>query len=154
MAHSVAAFWQAYLKTLPANHPHRLQTTPSAWSFGYGAAMADNLAQLVLNGIKTATCCRYQGENVLDEAGLSIVLDGRAQPVCLIDTYEITVRRYGDIDAAWAKAEGEGDLSLEYWQEAHWQFFSEEGKLEHYTVSQDMLLLCERFRLLWKMNIA
>lgn len=149
MANTAENFWQAYLETLPAKHPHRFQATPSAWAFGYGEAMADSLAQLVLKGIKTATCCRYQGENVLEEAGLSIILDGRAQPVCLIDTYEITVRRYCDIDAAWAKAEGEGDLSLEYWQKAHWKFFSEEGKLEGYSVSEDMLLMCERFRVLY-----
>lgn len=141
--------WQAYLKTLPRNHSHRFNLLPDAWSFGDSPQMADQLGKLVLNGIKTATCSRYLGENILDEAGLSIILDGDGNPICIIETYEITIRRYRDIDEEFATAEGEGDLSLEYWRKAHWDFFSREAEQEDYEVSENMLLSCERFRLLY-----
>ena len=100
-------------------------------------------------GIKTATCCRYQGENVLDEAGLSIVLGGDGSPRCLIDVDEVTVKPYREVDEVFAKDEGEGDLSLSYWREAHWDLFTRESKIEGYEVHEEMLLCCQRFRLLY-----
>jgi uncharacterized protein YhfF len=48
------------------------------------------------------------------------------------------------------KDEGEGDLSLEYWRKAHWRFFTREAITEGYEVSDDMLLSCERFRVLYR----
>lgn len=135
--------------TLPEHHLHRSHPVPDAWSFGDSSRMADALGRLVLEGTKTATCSRYAGENVLADAGLSILLAGNGEPLCLVETYEITVRRYGDVDAEFAAAEGEGDLSLVYWRDAHWRFFSREGAAESYDVNEDMLLSCERFRVLY-----
>ncbi len=143
-------FWQSYLLTLPAQHVHRLCLLPDAWGFGDSPGMADESGELVVKGIKTATCSRYLGKNVLADAGLSIILAGDEQPLCLIETYEITVRRYCDVDAEFATAEGEGDLSLEYWRKVHWRFFSREAMTEGYEVSNDMLLSCERFRVLYR----
>lgn len=111
--------------------------------------MADALGKLVLDGTKTATCSRYAGENILADVGLSILLASDGAPLCLVETYEITVRRFGDVDAEFAAAEGEGDLSLDYWREAHRDFFSREGKIEGYDVNEGMLLSCERFRVLY-----
>ena len=142
-------FWQAYLTTLPQHHLHRANLIPNAWSFGNNSRMTDELNNLVVNGIKTATCKRYFGENILDDAGLSIILDVNKNPLCIIETYEIRVRRYRDIDEEFAVAEGEGDLSLDYWRKVHWNFFSHEAKTEGYEVSEDMLLSCERFRVLY-----
>lgn len=146
----IQEFWETYLATLPKEHIHRLTPLPEAWHFGDSAEMADDLGRLVLSGRKTATCSRYQGENILDEAGLSIVLGGDGNPLCLIETIELTVRRYCDVDATFASEEGEGDLSLDYWRKAHWGFFTRESKSEGYEVSEEMLLCCERFRVLYK----
>lgn len=112
--------------------------------------MADKLGNLVLQGSKTATCSRYLNGNVLDDAGLSILVDGAERPLCLVETHEITVRRYRDVDVDFAAAEGENDLSLDGWRQAHWTFFSREGATEEYEVSEDMLLSCERFLVLYR----
>ncbi|MGK7935657.1 MAG: ASCH domain-containing protein [Xenococcaceae cyanobacterium] len=143
-------FWQAYLATLPEHHPHRFNPLPDAWSFGNNVQIADKLGDLVAKGIKTATCSRYLGENILDNAGLSIILNGDENPLCIIETYQITVRRYRDIDEEFAIAEGEGDLSLDYWRKVHWNFFAHEAEKEDYKVSEDMLLSCEQFRVIYK----
>ena len=142
--------WQAYLNTLPPSHEHRFASLPESWSFGNTASLANDLVDLVLNGIKTATCSRYAGENILVDAGLSILLNGENEPKCLIETYEITITPFSQVDATFARDEGEGDLSLEYWQRMHWDFFSAEAKLENYSVSKDMLLSCERFKVLFR----
>ena len=38
--------------------------------------------------------------------------------------------------------EGEGDRSLDYWRSAHRNYFGRQGKFR-----EDMMLMCERFRL-------
>lgn len=45
-----------------------------------------------------------------------------------------------DVTAELARKEGEGDLSLEYWQREHQRFFTREG---HF--SEDMELIMEEF---------
>ena len=96
---TIQVFWQAYLNTLGENHPHRFQKVPEAWSFGNSPEIADQLGKLVVQGIKTATCGRYLGENLIDEIGPSIIVDGKGQPLCVIEITEITVRRFQDMDA-------------------------------------------------------
>ena len=54
----------------------------------------------------------------------------------------MSYRRYNEVDAAFAYEEGEGDRSLAYWREAHRKYFGRQGKF-----SEDMMLMCERFRL-------
>lgn len=147
---AIPQFWQRYLHSLDADHPHRYLPQPAAWRFGDSADMADRLARLVLEGTKTATCCRYLGENLVDEAGPSILLDGRGQPLAVIETTELVVRRFMDVDLQFAQDEGEGDRSLDYWRREHWAFFTREGAREGYEVSEEMLLLCERLRVLWR----
>jgi len=147
---TIRALWQMYLDTLPDNHLHRFQVIPESWSFGDSPEMANELGSLVLQGIKTATCCRYLEQNLVEEVGPSIILDDKDQPICVVETTEITVRRYKDVDAKFASDEGEGDRSLNYWRNAHWNFFTREGAREGYEVSEDMLLKCERFRVLYR----
>ena len=70
------------------------------------------------------------------------MLDGRGDPRCVIESTEVTYRRFGDVDAAFAYEEGEGDRSLDYWRDAHRTYFGRQGKFR-----EDMILMCERFRL-------
>ena len=70
------------------------------------------------------------------------MLDGSGHPRCVIESTEVSYRRFGEVDAAFAHDEGEGDRSLAYWREAHRQYFGRLGKF-----SEDMMLMCERFRL-------
>ena len=47
-------FWQSYLAALPPGQVHPPQ--PEVWSFGDNPQLADELAALVMAGVKTATC--------------------------------------------------------------------------------------------------
>ena len=111
-----------------------------SFAFGDGPALADELLDLVLKGIKTATCST-EDQSAIPGARW-IVLDGRGAPRGVIETTEVTYRRFGEVDAAFAHDEGEGDRSLAYWQQAHRNYF---GRLRKF--SEDMMLMCERFRL-------
>jgi uncharacterized protein YhfF len=117
--------------------------------------MADELGGLIAEGIKTGTCSalwEWEAEgNPIPEVGLiTIALDGRGNPLCIVETTEITVRNYNDVDAEFARSEGEGDLSLEYWREAHRSFFSRTLPKIGKEFSEDMPLVCERFRMIYK----
>ena len=87
-----------------------------SFAFGDGPALADELLDLVLRGLKTATCSTEDEPNTSTPGERWIVLDGRGNPRCVIESIEVTYRRYNDVDAAFAYEEGEGDRSLAYWQ--------------------------------------
>lgn len=113
-----------------------------SFAFGDGPALADELLDLVLKGIKTATCSTEDEPNTSTPGERWIVLDGRGEPRCVIESTEVTYLRFGEVDAAFACDEGEGDRSLQYWRSAHRNYFQRQGKF-----SEDMVLMCERFRL-------
>lgn len=143
----VEAFWQRYCALHPAeaNHP-----IPEAWGFGDSAAMADELGALVVQGIKTATCSllwEYEDrdEPVPRAGDLSIILDGTGQPLCIIRTTVVDVIPFNAVTADFAFAEGEGDRSLAYWQQAHRRFFTRQCAALNREFSDTIPLVCERF---------
>jgi len=113
-----------------------------SFAFGDGPALADELLDLVVKGVKTATCSTEDEPNISTPSERWIVLDGRGEPRCVIETTEVAYRRFGEVDAAFAFEEGEGDRSLDYWRSAHRTYFGRQGKFR-----EDMMLMCERFRL-------
>jgi uncharacterized protein YhfF len=151
---AVGAYWRAYLATLPNDSPVRDESY-EAWSFGDGPAMADKLGALVLAGQKAATCSAFweleaEGEAVARSGEKSIVLGGSGEPLCIVETTEVTVRRFDEMDEAFARDEGEGDRSLEYWRGAHRNFFARTLPEIGRRFTEDMPLVCERFRVVYR----
>ena len=114
-----------------------------AFAFGDRPELADELLELVIRGVKTATCSTEDEPNTSAPGERWIVLDGRGEPRCVIESTEVTYRRFNEIDAAFAHDEGEGDRSLAYWRGAHRAYFGRLGRFR-----EDMMLMCERFRLI------
>ena len=113
-----------------------------SFAFGDGPQLADELLDLVIRGVKTATCSTEDEPNTSKPGERWIALDGRGTPACVIETIEVSYRRYNEVNAAFAYEEGEGDRSLDYWRQAHRTYFGRQGKFR-----EDMMLMCERFRL-------
>ena len=127
---------------------------PEAWSFGDSKDMADDLGNLVRSGIKTATCSllweyEFDGDALPEPGELSIILGGNGQPLCLIETTEIKIRPYDQVDPQFAYEEGEGDRSLAYWRNAHWRFFTRVCDRIGRDPDNAMPLVCERFRVIY-----
>ena len=147
------AYWRGYLDTLPHDSPVRGGPyVAEAW--GDSPGMADELGALIAGGTKTATCSalwEYEAEGgSLPEVGTkTIVLDGNNSPLCIVETIEVVVRPYEEVDARFAYEEGEGDRSLEYWRDAHWRFFSRTLPDIGREPTMDMPLVCERFRVIY-----
>ena len=115
-----------------------------AWQMGDSPELASELADLIKKGIKTASCgsfASYQQEESAPRIGsYNIILDGQNVPVCVTRLVSMRLVRFCDVTEAFARKEGEGDLSLEYWQKEHQRFFTREG---HFSV--DMELIAEEF---------
>ena len=145
MGLALEAFWRSFVEETGIDGPY------TAWAFGNDPAMADDLGRLVRDGPKRATTSLlswYEGDDAepMPVAGaLSVVLDGRGEPICVIRTTEVEVRPFGLVDEAFAWVEGEGDRSLAYWRAAHIDFFASEGR----PVAEDTPVVLETFELLW-----
>ena len=150
----VEAYWREYLGTLPESSPVREESYDVA-GFGDSPGMAGELGALVAEGKKTATCSalwewEVEGETLPEVGNKAVVLDGSDEPLCVIETTEIGVRPYEEVDARFAYEEGEGDRSLEHWREAHWRFFSRTLPGIGKEPMPDMPLVCERFRVIYR----
>lgn len=121
-------------------------TQPTTFTFGDSKELCDDLLALVRAGKKTATCGALRdsgpgGEEMPVVGRQDIALNWDGTPALLIETVEVTIRRYCDVDADFALAEGEND-TLEGWQQDHKRYFERNGGW-----SPEMELVCERFRL-------
>lgn len=127
------------LEQLKAKYPGA-----QAWQIGDSPALADELAALVASGIKTASCGAFacwQAEDPAPKLGsYNIILNGQDEPVCVIRIISLRLTRFCDVTEAFARKEGEGDLSLEYWRKEHQRFFSAAG-----IFSEEMELVAEEF---------
>ena len=151
---SIKNYWQKFLSMLPADSQYHTKTY-TAESWGDSPEMADELSDLIARDIKTATCSALweweaEGKPIPQAGMVTVVIDGQGEPLCIVETKEVTLRKFNEVDSAFAQAEGEGDFSLEYWRDAHKRFFSRTLPKIGKEFSEDMPLVCERFELIYK----
>lgn len=118
----IKRYWQCYVQTSPAQRDRPYQVD----QFGDTPELADELGQLILDGIKTATCSalwEWEAEqSPPPTVGLkTIVLSGEGVPLCIIETTEVTICAFDAVDAQFAYDEGEDDRTLEAWRREHWK---------------------------------
>lgn len=154
---SIEHYWQRYLETLSeakrtdlsGNRPYLVD------QFGDTPELADELGQLVLAGIKTATCSALwewpAKPQPLPTVGLkTIVLAGDKRPLCIIETTEVELRPFNQVDARFAYDEGEGDRTIDTWRREHWSYFSRVLPQIGKAPTPEMVLVCERFRVVFR----
>ena len=87
-------------------------------------------------------------EEPASEVGdLEIVLHFDGTPALLTRVTSSIVMPFNAVSAEYAAIEGEGDGSLEYWREAHWEFFSRECERIGLEPRVDMPVSCMTFEL-------
>jgi uncharacterized protein YhfF len=119
------------------------------FSFGDSAELADELAELVLAGKKRATCWAASDGPSTAVGKRMVMLDGAGKPRAILETVELTQRRFDEVDEAFAFDEGEDDRTLASWRAAHRNYFRRQG-----TFAPDVLLYCECFRLVARIGCA
>ena len=128
-----------------------LNGTYEAWSFGEAP---DKLADLVLQGIKTATCSAYDlylinNEPLPREGDYSIILNSNEEAVCIIKTLKVYVTAFNQVSDEHAYKEGEGDRSLEYWRKVHVKFLTNELASVHKSFNENTKVVCEEFEVMY-----
>ena len=110
------------------------------WQFGVDH---ERLLNLVLSGKKKATCYIYNKNDKLAKVGdLSIITTIDGKDACVIQTEEVVVLPFNEMNWDFAKFEGETN-SLEEWVKIHNEFF----KTQYKDFKQDTLIVFEKFKL-------
>jgi len=150
---SIRAMWSDFIKGQDKK-PEEMNDTFTSWYFGADQQTADELAELVLTGTKRATTSLYESyifekEPIPKVGDYSIITDWEGKAKCIIQTTAINICPFKDVTEAFARREGEGDKSLDYWRDVHRHFFSLECDDMSKTFSEDMLVICEEFEVVY-----
>lgn len=146
MVKSIQEYWERYQEKADLTI-----AIPPAWKFGDGTKeMGDLLAELVVKGIKTATTTaalvhELEEEPIPQVGEYAIILNGDDEPTAIIQYTQIDLIRMNEVTPAYAAAEGEGDLSYDYWYQEHVNFFTWELGLYEMNFEPDILLVCQSF---------
>ncbi|MEH0168466.1 ASCH domain-containing protein [Paucibacter sp. JuS9] len=149
-------FWSAFSNSIGGIETARFY---EACIFGDSEELANELAALVLRGVKRATAasvwsCEGEGKRLPVPGDLSIVTNWAGSPLCIIETEAVELVPFNEVSAEFAATEGEGDGSLSFWREAHRQYFTRECSRAGRQFSEDMLVACERFKLVYRPSIS
>lgn len=123
---------------------------------GYGdeAELSNALLALIRSGKKHAGTSlvwqhEYDNEAWAEVGDIEIVLDHAGNPSIITRIAHCEILPFKRVSAEYAAMEGEGDGSLNYWRQAHWDYFSrvciEIGK----PPSEDMLVVCSVFEVVY-----
>ena len=134
---------------------------PGEWTkmyvFGNSPQMSEDLLVLILAGKKTATADMLDFYKANDEAlpkpgDLNLIMNSKAEPSAVIRTTSLEQKKFSEVDANFAIEEGEGDLSLEYWRKVHKTYFENWFQANQGEFSEDLMIICERFELLYPLS--
>lgn len=156
MGKTVEQFWSCFLE---ANTEVDASASYQVWYFSNNSESAHDLAELVISGKKTATASLkavndLEPEKAPQDGGYSVVTSFEGEPLCIVRTTEIRHLPFNEVDPQFAFDEGEGDQTLEDWQEGHWAYFSKEASLYEIGFDERSIVCCERFELLYPTNAA
>jgi uncharacterized protein YhfF len=121
------------------------------FKFGDSQELSDQLIALIRAGKKTATCGALRdfgedGEAMPASGRRDIALNWDDSPALVIETVEVTITRFCDVQDDFALAEGENE-DLAGWQRDHQTYFERNGGFD-----PEMELVCERFKVIQDLN--
>lgn len=145
---SVPDLWRRYREIAP-DTPTGI---PAVFHFCDNREDADICADLVVLGRKRATACslaelELAGQPVPQPGDLAIVTDWDGKARAVIRTKAVEIRAFIDVDADFAREEGEGDLTLDWWRTAHRAYFERVLAGSRHKADDGLLIACERFEL-------
>lgn len=147
---SIQNFWREFCA---ANTEINAREPYEVWFFHHRREPSKKLAELVLSGKKRATASLMEDEADTGDGGIiggySVVTDFDGNPQCVIQTTEVRRLPFGEVDEQFAFDEGEGDQTLEYWRQAHREFFVECCRDLGIEFNESMMISCKRFKVLF-----
>jgi uncharacterized protein YhfF len=143
--------WKNFIDKYPINEFKIYE----AWHFCNDEKNANELAEIVLRGEKTATAsglCFYEFDNeeLPKEGGFNIILDWDNNAKCITKTTKVYTIPFDEVTKEHAFKEGEGDKTLSYWRKVHREVFEEELKSYGKSFDENMVVVCEEFEVVWR----
>lgn len=125
---------------------------PISFHFCDNQKDADLCAALVVSGQKRASApsvaeLKLAGDSIPQVGDYAIVTGWAGNAVAVIRTVSAEITRFGEVDEEFARAEGEGDLTLEWWRTAHQAYYESVLAGSQHIVNADLEIVCERFEL-------
>ena len=156
MGPKAQVYLDKYMASLPPEQREKYQKADSYY-FCADAESANLCAELVLQGEKRATAgllWSYENEKEpLPEIGqLNVITNWEKTPLCIVETTSVEQMPFNEVSAEFAFEEGEGDKTLEFWRKVHWKFFSAECKELDREPTQEMLVVLEKFKMIYQGN--
>ena len=151
---TVKKMWNDYLNSINESS-EKTDLKYTSWHFCNNKEDANSLYKIVLKGVKRATASLYLSyehnkEEIPNKGSLSIITDWDENAKCIIQTTAVKMVPYNEVTEEFAAKEGEGDKSLKFWKRVHWKFFSEEMEEIGKEPIEDMLVVCEEFKVVFK----
>ncbi len=150
---SVYDMWNNFTESNPEFKTNEL---PDSWYFHTNKEDANRLAQLTLGGKKKATTSGlyswYEEANAdLPKIGTKqIVTDFDGKALAIIETKKVDTIPFHKVSKEYAAMDmGTKVKPLEKWRKAHWDFFTSIMKESGEKPTEDMLIVCERFEVIW-----
>ena len=145
---SKETLWNDFLDEYPNN---KTKDKPISFYFCDNEKDANECAELVVKKIKQATATSLwwfeKNNEALPKVGDQyIVTDWSENAKAIIETIKVELTAYNKITSEFAKSEGEGDKSLEYWKKVHQAYYSREMKPYNENFNEKMIIVCEYFK--------
>ncbi|MDH4223855.1 MAG: ASCH domain-containing protein [candidate division Zixibacteria bacterium] len=145
-------YWQDFIRSLADK-----ESVPSSYAvyyFGNRKQLADELAELVRTGIKTATSTlfwefEHDCEPMPRVGDFTVVTNWEGEPRCIIEIMEVEMKKFSETDEQFAYDYGEGERTLAWWKEDMSQYYTKLCEKIGKTFSENITLVCERFRVLY-----
>lgn len=115
-------------------------------SIGSAPSTADAGAALILDGIKTATSSArwdYPDGRIPFAGALSVLLDGSGRPRAIVETERVEIMPFGEVDASFARAYGEGDRTLGWFRSHVGAWYREAAARHGESFSDGTPIICE-----------
>ena len=150
-------FWSEYAAACP--EAVRLCPEYTVERFGDSPALADELLRAVTEGAKRATS-ELAREFILAGGSLPrigshwIACDGAGVPRMVLRTVELRLGPFSSADEAFARDEGEDDLSLASWQAGHRRYWTRTRARRGQEWTEADEIVFERFRVVWPPELA
>lgn len=130
-----------------------------AWAFCGGGPLADELAGLVLKGIKTATSSpliAYEaaGEPIPRADGFSVILSSSGEAVCVIRNRKVSLVPFCEVSREHAYKEGEGKRTLEEWRDIHQRAFMPDFRAAGRAFEESEICVLEEFELVYPLKAS
>lgn len=117
-----------------------------AMSIGGTPELADDGAARILDGTKTATSSPfwdYADGRIPFPGALSVLLDGRGEPVGIVETLGVERVRLRDVTEEMARAYGEGERTLRWWRQVIGDWYRDKAARDGQSFSEDDEILWE-----------